>query len=419
MLYDNALLCISYLEAAQLTKNKMFFSVARETIGYLLREMQDVDGGFYSAQDAGDVGREGEFYVWSENDLLSLLSEDEFEVVKEAFGISGHGNFEDNFNVLNFESDIDWEKKESPILKAALEKMFNARSQRRAPHTDDKILTSWNALTISALVKGYQTLGDDNYLEQATKCAEFLNQTLWKDGMLFRRYRDGETRFLAYLDDYSYLIQALLDIHETNGDSRWLNWAQELQSVLDKKFWDSDNAGYFFTLEESAERIIRKKEFTDSSTPSGNAISALNLYRLYHLTYNQDYIDRAQDLCEAFSSLVNQFPSALCSSLLAIDFKINNPWELVIAGDTNSKETSKLKDFLFHEFSPYRVISWSNKISSDRLQLSPDIQKSFEESAEQTFYLCRNQTCDVPKNDAASVIEKLKSTEPLNLSIAG
>jgi uncharacterized protein YyaL (SSP411 family) len=405
MLYDNALLTVSYLEAAQVTGSKMFASVASETLDYVIREMQDEAGGYYSAQDAGDVGKEGEFYVWDDSELVDLLAKEEYEQVCKSFNVTGHGNFEDNFTVLNFDKNTDWAEKQKGVLKSALEKLFKHRSTRRAPHIDDKILTSWNALMISAMLKGYQVCSDKRYLESAQACIKFIKAKLCNENKLFRRYRDGEARFSGYLDDYSYLIAASLDFYETDGNIDWLNWAIELQETLDDRFWDKENGGYFFTEEDGERRIMRKKEFTDGSTPSGNAISLHNLIRLYHLTYKQHYKDRAKETLEAMSFLAMQYPAALCSTLISLDFKLSEPWEIVVKAQRDSSFGKELETLLFSEFIPNKVCSWSEQKSLEEI---PHIDEGQVSDAVETVFLCRNQTCGSPLTNVKDLARLLK-----------
>ena len=257
MLYDNALLTVVYLEAFQLTGNKLFSSVARETLDYVLREMTSPEGGFYSAQDAGEVDKEGEFYVWKESELNMLLTSEEALEVKKVYAVSNAGNFEHGTNIFYFPKPTKWEEKYSTSISSAHKKLLTARDKRVHPHKDDKVLTAWNGMMIKAFSDGYRVLKDERYYAAAKKSAEFVKAKLFNEKGLFRRYRDGDARFAAYLDDYAYLIQGLIELYQCKFDEKWLVWAKELQDQLDKKLWDKEGSAYNYT--EAKEALFNKK----------------------------------------------------------------------------------------------------------------------------------------------------------------
>ena len=221
MLYDNALLADVYTEAYELLKQEgnlevasMFESVARETLDYVLRDMKGEGGGFYSAEDAGKVGAEGEFYVFKDDELKDLLSDDEYELAVKLFQVSSEGNFEHNSNILHLTEDTPWADRLSESGKALREKLFAARAKRTRPHLDDKVLTAWNGMMISALAKGAQAFGESRYLSASVEAASFIESNLLKDGRLLRRYRDGESSIDGFLDDYAFFIEALINLYE-------------------------------------------------------------------------------------------------------------------------------------------------------------------------------------------------------------
>jgi uncharacterized protein YyaL (SSP411 family) len=217
MLYDNALLAWTYLEAYQITGNRMYNDIVHGILNYVLREMTDGQGGFYSAQDAGGIGEEGSFYVWSVSELKQHLTSEELALFKQVYGITESGNFEGGHNVLAFQDEYNWEIKEHPLIESAHYKLMMARRQRSAPLKDDKILTAWNGLMIAAMAKADQVLGEETYLQAAQQAARFLKQSLMKNGRLLRRYRGGEVTFSGYLDDYAYLIAGLLALYEADS----------------------------------------------------------------------------------------------------------------------------------------------------------------------------------------------------------
>ena len=259
MLYDNALLALTYLEASLVIPAKAGIHIAQETLDYVLREMTDAKGGFYSAQDAGEAGAEGEYYHWTE------------KTVEE-------------------------------------ERM--ARAKRPPPHIDDKIVTSLNGLMIAAMAKGYQVLKQEKYLKGARGAAYFVQKNLFKEGKLLRRFREGDARFQGTLDDYAFLIYGLLALHEVDTDSGWKRWAEVLQKTQDDLFWDQKACGYYFTSREEKNLIVRKITFHDGALPSGNAISALNLLRLSH--------PFSQRLSGALARAAGRVPFSFASALLAL-----------------------------------------------------------------------------------------------------
>ena len=411
MLYDNALLAVTYLEATQVFRDPMFEGVARETLGYVLREMTAPEGGFYSAQDAGDVGKEGEFFVWTEAELTELLTADELELCREMYGVTTAGNFEHGTNVLFLGESHAWGDKESELAESVHKKLLEARAKRKSPSLDDKILTSWNALMISAMVKGYQVLQDPQYLAAAHRAAAFIRAHLWQNGELLRRYRDGDARFDGYLDDYSYLIQALIDLYETDFNPDWLRWAEQLQAVLDQNFWDQEKSGYFYTRASASDIIVRSKEYTDGAIPSGNSIQLLSLQRLYHLTFNAEYRDRYEKLLQALSGYLVQFPSALARAAAAVDFLNDAPKEIAIIGPIQDELVRETLETAYREFHPNRVLAWAESSG----EYPPLIGGKTLASGKAAVYICQNSTCGLPITERAKISAQLASSEALKL----
>jgi len=327
MLYDNALLVWTYLEAYQVTKKELYKNVAEETLDYVLREMTHPEGGFYSAQDAGEVDKEGEYYA---------LSAEE-------------------------------------------------RHQATPPHKDDKVLTSWNGLMIAAFAKGYQVLGNESYLKAAQKSAAFIKQNLFKDGKLLRRYREGDSKFLGTLDDYAFLIYGLLTLYESDFDGKWIEWAKTLQQTQDKHFWDSEKEGGYFSGDPNDKTLfIHKKEFHDGAIPSGNAISALNLLKLYALTFEEEYRKKMETLLATMAGEANRYPSGFAQGLIAIDYYLDSSKEIVIAGPLQDKAAKEIVDFAYKQFLPNKVVTIGNKPLIDD---------------KTTVYVCENNVCKKPTTD--------------------
>jgi uncharacterized protein len=318
-LYDNALLASLYLEAFQVVQNGAFCAVAGEVLEYILREMQDPAGGFYCAQDAGEIGREGEFYTWHETELEAVLSPDEFAMLGNVYQLTEMAQSVSGQKVLSLLDDSSWSIKEQPQLKRMQQKLFSVRSTRNPLHKDDKIITAWNALMISAMCKAFRVLGSERYLEAAKNCALFIKEKLAHEGHLLRRYRDDEAKIAGCLEDYVYLIQALLDLHESDGNAEWILWAKTLQDTLDQSFWSEEAGGYCFSSAEDPYVIARKVDWFDGAIPSANNIATSNLRRLHQLTAAAQYKDKAEQLLASMLTVAVRYPSAFCSGMIVLD----------------------------------------------------------------------------------------------------
>lgn len=316
MLYDNALLIKTYLEAFLVTKDETLKKIGIETLEYTLNQMLSSDGVFYAAEDAGEVGKEGEYYVWKSDELKTLLTDEEYNKLAEVYGILEGGNFEGN-NVLNLKTC--WQDKEDPLIKSASTKLLVARSKRLAPHLDEKILTEWNAMMVSALAIAYQVTSDEKYLAVANKTIDFIKTNLYQD-KLYRRYIDGEIKHGAVLDDYANLIDALINLYAVSSNEDLATWAISLQNEQDTLLFDNDS--YLYSKEDSL--LINKKELNDGATPSGNAVSILNLLRFYELTHKKDYQDKAVKMLSHLMHSMKRHPGAFSQSFIALDYYLNN-----------------------------------------------------------------------------------------------
>jgi len=301
MLYDNALLIESYLEAWQATQRDIFEEVCKDIIAYVLRDMTHPDGGFYSAEDADTEGKEGYFYTWDYKEIIDILGSDDSELFQDYYGISPDGNFEER-NILHipipFEEfanahNISREQLKEQ-LKAQRKMLFNARNKRPHPFKDDKILVSWNGLIIHSLVEAGRAFHLDEYINIAILAVEFIRRKLWSNGILLRRWRDGEAMFSAGLDEYAFLIRALITLFEADCGVEWLEWALEMTTILEEKF-KAEGGAFYQTSGEDINILLRKCQFSDGAEPSGNSVHCENLLRLYQLTGNQHYFDQASE----------------------------------------------------------------------------------------------------------------------------
>jgi uncharacterized protein YyaL (SSP411 family) len=406
MLYDNALLAAAYAEVYQLTGKALYAEVARETLDYMLRDLSSPDGAFYSAEDADSGGVEGAYYVWKYDELASVLDEDEFEGARRVFGLSPGGNFEDGASVLALQPGVPWEERDTPVIAALRRRLLDLRAEKERPRRDEKVLTSWNALAIEALCRGYRALGDGRYLDAALRAAEFIKANLYRDGVLYRRYMEGDVRHGGTLDDYAYTIQGFITLYESTFDSGWLGLAARLQETQNELFAD-EAGGYHYTSRDAEHLIARVKDFFDGAMPNSNAVSALNLLRLHRLTRDEDHLGRAFGVFGASAALMRAHPSAFSQMLIALDFHLAPPFEAVIAGEPSSGEFIRTAGTLRRRFSPSLVIAAGDE--------GVPMAGGKQLHGKALIYLCRDTACDAPTADVRTVLAALDGVNRYSL----
>ncbi len=398
MLYDNALLSWTYLEAYQVTGKEMYAEVSREVLNYVLRDMEAPTGGFYSAEDADSEGEEGKFYVWTEAELKSLLTPTEFEKISAVYAVTSAGNFEHQTNIFHLDPDADWSVKKDPLIVSAHQKLFEVRKKRIHPYKDDKVLTSWNGLMIQAFAKGYQVLGDKRYLQAAQNAALFIQKYLYQAEKLLRRYRDGEARFSGFLEDYAFLIHGLLELYQSDFNPDWIEWAEKLQNKQDELFWDKKEGGYFFSEVNSTDLFVRKKESYDGATPSGNSVSALNLLRLYGFTLNREHDKKAEATFGFISKDVERYPPGYSMALCALDYKLDLAVEVAVIGKKEDPATQDILRFLQKNFLPNKVMAFLD--TAQPTKYLPKIlegRKILKDNT--TVYVCEKNVCKAPTDN--------------------
>ena len=416
MLYDNAQLVCSNLEAYQLTRDPFYADVARDVLRYVMRDMTHKDGGWYSAEDADSEGVEGKFYVWTLDEMNQILGRDDAKVFCFVYDVSGGGNFEHGWSILNQVFNVreaagEFKKSEDEIkqiLARSKEKLFAVRSKRIRPHLDDKILTAWNGLMLSAFARAYQVLDDPKYLDAALKDAGWVWSNLYdaKTRHLHRRWREGEVGGAAILDDYAFLIQGLIDLYEASFDPKWLARAIELQETQNKLFYDTKDGGFFMTTGEDKSILSRPKEDYDGTEPSGNSISVLNLLRLSQFADKAEYREMAEKTLQLFGERLRKVPQIAPQMLVALDFSLQKPKQIVIAGKPGAADTKAMLRAVHERFLPTAIVLLADGGSAqaelaNRLPFLKDM-KSKEGKA--TAYVCVNYACQLPTTDA----EKLK-----------
>jgi uncharacterized protein YyaL (SSP411 family) len=322
MLYDNAQLARAYAEAFALTGNADYRAAAVDTCDWVLREMTDPAGGFFSALDADSEGQEGKFYVWTREEIIEALGKDEGDTFCRSYGVEESGNFREEagggstgLNILHLSAPPDAALQER--LKAGREKLLQRRSARVRPHCDDKVLSGWNGLMIGALAVAGKLLNEPRFIAAAGRAAGFVLTAMRKDGRLLRSYRQGQAGLNAYLDDYAFLADGLLDLRDAASDERWLNEAKSLAAVMKEHFWDRAHGGFFLTADDHEDLLLRLKPSLDQATPSGNGVAARVLIRLADLTGEEEYLKSAHATLNAFLGVMQSAPKAAGGLILA------------------------------------------------------------------------------------------------------
>ncbi|KYK22076.1 thioredoxin [Thermoplasmatales archaeon SG8-52-2] len=421
MLYDQALMIIAYTEAYQATKKQIFKKTAQEIIEYVLRDMTDKEGGFYSAEDADSEGKEGKFYTWYYEELKNILSSEEFKIVEKLFSIKSNGNFSDvdgsldKKNIMYQSMSIDEYSKffslEREKLTNELEKirvkLFDKRKERIHPEKDEKILTDWNGLMIAALSKASYVFNEISYNEYAEKAVNFISKNMIKkNGELLHRYKDGESRIQGYADDYAFLIFGLIELYQATFNSKYLKKSLELNKFLLNHFWDKSDSGLFFTSDNGEKLITQTKEIYDGAIPSANSLTVYNLIRLARITGNTDFEEKAKQIGIIFYDQINSYPTGHTQLMIGLDFAIGPSFEIVIIGDKNKADVKKIINELNKIYLPNIVVILKEPNSKDSEidNISPFIKNYSQIENKATIYVCRNQHCKLP----TTCIEKMK-----------
>jgi hypothetical protein len=424
MLYDNAQLAQAYLEAYQVTKSPLYKRVVEETFDYILRDMRDAGGGFHSAEDADSEGEEGKFYVWTREEILEHLGDEDGAFFADYFRVMSGGNFDSREhyhakqNILHLDTSLEATAEEQGIPAAALservealkDKLLAVRGKRVRPGLDDKVLTSWNALMISAFSQGYQILGDERYRDAAQEAARFI-VTEMKDGEdLLRTHRKGDSRIPAFLDDYAYMIVALVDLYEATFDPQWLAEARTLTDGMLERFWDEETNGFYFTSEDHKNLIVRTRPTQDGATPSGNSMAALGMLRLAKLLDRADYYDKAKAVMEGNQALLARAPTGFLKMLGAVDFFLYPPKEVAIVGTPGSDGVNALLSALHDGFVPNKVLAFIDPSSDDAESIGEQIPLLMHKTlikGQAAAYVCKDFACKLPVTTPEAFLKQL------------
>ena len=428
MLYDNALLAVAYLEAYQLTGDERFKRINKKILRYIARDMTSPEGAFYSATDADSPTpsghrEEGWFFTWTPAEVNAILDADSARLLRSYYQLSDSGNFEGRNILHSPQSLLEVARKfKRPVatvqqqLDASLEKLYNKRLQRPPPIRDNKILTAWNGLMISAYARAGFVLNEPDYRDIAKKSASFVLNNLYKEGRLYRRYINGERHIGAFLDDYAFFIAALLDLYEVTYDIEWLQHAIELDRTLSVLYEDKEQGGFFMTSHDHEKLLAREKPSYDGAEPSGNSVAILNLLRLQQFTTDDTYRLRAEKALQAFSGVLKNNSVALAEMLLAVDFHLDIPKQIIIV--TPPGERTKAEPFLQQLrqiFLPNRILSVVEEGVDLKRQVKdiPLLKGKRALQGKATAYVCEQGRCKQPTVDVALFIKQVTVVEPL------
>jgi uncharacterized protein len=412
MLYDNALLLNTYLEAFQATGEPFYREIVEETLVWVRREMTSPEGPFYSTLDADSEGVEGKFYVWTEKEILELLGAEEGDLFNAVYSVEPGGNWEHGQNILHrtktFADMARLRNLSENALRSRIDRsrtrLYDVRSRRVWPGRDEKVLTSWNGLMIAALAQAAQVLDMPQLSEDAARAADFiLARMRTADGRLLRTWSQGkEAKLNAYLEDYSFFIDGLISLYEATFQPGWLESALQLTEVMIAQFWDAVQGGFFFTGRDHEALIARNKDPHDNAIPSGNSMAVTALLRLYRFTGRNDLLEKAEATLRLYRGLLAAHPMAVGQMLIALDYHLGPTQEVVVVGDPDSAETRQVLRTLRGRFQPRSVLAFQ---STREPTSSPALPLLLGKTAQGdvTTYICQNFSCQAPLVGAAAV----------------
>jgi len=423
MLYDQALLIMAYTETYQATQNYDFKKTAVEIILYVLRYMTSPEGGFYSAEDADSEGIEGKFYLWTEDQLLKILGQDDANIVFKVFNTNPSGNFHQETvgkttdeNILHLSKPLDelainlnFDKNNLvQRMESIRQKLFTERENRVHPYKDDKILTDWNGLMIAALAKAGSIFDNNDYIVAAEKSFSFIEKYLTnKDGKLLHRYRDRDSSITGNIDDYAFLIWGLIELYEATFKANYLIKAVELTDIVLKHYWDEPNGGFFFTPNFGENLLVRTKEIYDGAIPSGNSVMLYNLIRIARMTSVSVYENYANSLIDYFSESVQKVPSGSSFFLSAFEFMIGPSYEIIIVGNRENPETQNIINSINQKFIPNKVMILKDPTNLE-FSLAFEYLNSYSQiNSKSTIYVCKNFQCKLPTTDINNALSVL------------
>lgn len=415
MLYDNALLAYSYLETWQMTKKELYKTICIEILNYILKDMTHKDGGFYSAEDADSEGHEGYYYTWPYEEVISILgASNESDLFCEYYDITPAGNFEGR-NILNTKVRLEefCAKKQLDLKQTAqlFEKMRSellaVREKRPHPLKDDKVITSWNGLMIHSMSESGAAWGKKDFVLAAERAAQFIYDHMWKEGVLYRRWRENEAMFPAALDEYAFLTRGLISLFETGRGSRWLAWAIELNEIVMMKFKE-ENGAFYQTDGMDSNIILRKCQFADGAEPSGNSIQGENLIRLYQLTGQIRYLQAAEDVFKAVKHYTDNYSPGYCYHLICLArYYDRQAPTIVVALNEQNEYFEELRELIYQNFIPNKAIIWRQEGDVELFKVLPFVKEQRPVDGQTTVYICHQGVCLQPLVTYKDIIEAI------------
>ena len=427
MLYDNALLSRLYLRAYQATGSPLYARIARETIDYVLREMTDPLGGFYSAQDADSEGEEGRYFVWTPGEIERVLGREDGAILQAHFGVTHEGNF-DGRNILHLATDHDDATGETGaaasesdgVIARGKRLLLESRGRRVPPETDTKVLTAWNGLMLHSVALGAAVLHRPDYLRAAVAGATFILANMKRDGRLLRTYRDGQARLNAYLEDYALLADGLIALYEATFDRQWLDEANHLAHRMLELFWDEGGARFYDTGTDHETLILRPRDITDNAMPSGGSAAADVLLRLSVLTGEPGYARTAAAALRSVQAYMARMPEGFGNWLGVLDFHLSSPHEIAVVGPLDGEDTQSLLSAVHGRYLPNHVLAGFDPADGVSYDDLPLLEDKVMQAGRPTAYVCHSYVCQRPVTDAAALAEQLDAPDgPLGMGGLG
>lgn len=411
MLYDNALLSRVCVRAYQATSRPLYRRITEEILDYVLREMTSPEGGFYSTQDADSEGEEGKFFVWTADEILSLLGAEEGNLFNAYYAVTKEGNFEGS-NVLTIPRDPDvvahlagvsMDRLEDVVARGR-QRLLEAREQRTRPGRDEKVITSWNGLMLASFAEAARILDREDYRQAAVRNADFILSALRPDGRLHRIHKDGQAKATAYLEDYAFLTDGLLALYEATFDASWFLEGRTLADAMLSLFKDNTGPGFYDT--DGAEVLItRPRSWEDGAVPSGNSMAADLLLRLAALTGDIAYQNTAVDILHAMAATAGQHPTAFGHLLSVLNFYLSSPEEIAIVGDPTAGDTRELLKVVYSDYRPSKVVALG--LGDDERTVVPLLTGRDQLEGRATAYVCRHFTCQRPVNSPSELAAQM------------
>ncbi|MFU8812577.1 MAG: thioredoxin domain-containing protein, partial [Balneolaceae bacterium] len=415
MLYDQAMMLMAYVEGWQATGQELFRETAADIVRYVDECLTSPNGLFYSAEDADSEGEEGTFYVWTTDEIRTILGEDDGSFFIKQFNLEEEGNFRDESTGQKTGTNIPHrtelpDRERRPQLHTLLQQLKTEREKRERPLLDDKILTDWNGLMIAALARTGRLLDDQHYTEKACRAFDALLERVWSSGRLQHVASDGTNSIPGMADDYAFLIAAAIELHQTTLEPHYLNRALALQKAFDAHFWDDKAGGYYLTPDDGEALLGRQKEMYDGAIPSGNSVAAMNLFRLARLTGQSRFEEQSLRTLQAFSASLTDAPAGFTAAISAYQLHLHPPAEVVICAPKPSDETDQAVALCRSTLPPGSVILLKTAATADALSDVSSFTASFPVAEELTVYICREFTCRAPVRSLDALQKALAET---------